>query len=174
MKLAGILTILLALSAVPPAQASYPGAGGRIAYERAAAGGHGSSSEIFAAGPGGRGETLIASPGGGLPTALSFSAGGSKLVFARESRFGGGSVVVANPDGSAARVVPGDGHRPSLSPDGARIALDSGGSVWIEHIDGSRRTRLAAGQDPSWSPDGRSIAFVNGGNVYVARVAGAL
>jgi Tol biopolymer transport system component len=174
MRRAILLATFLALAAVAgsAAEASRPGAGARIAYERSAPGAL--TSEIFAAGPGGRGGALIAAPrGGDLPTAPSFSADGSKLVFARESRLGFGSVVVANADGSAPRVVAGDGHRPSISPDGTRIALDSGGSVWLERVDGSRRMRLASGEDPSWSPDGRSIAFVNGGDVYVTSLTGS-
>jgi Tol biopolymer transport system component len=164
-----------ALFSASAAQAAYPGSNGRIAYERPVAGGHRPSAEIFTTGSGGREVARIAaSRGGDLPTAPSFSADGSKLVFERQSPLGYASIVVANADGTRARVLPGEGHRPSLSPNGRRLALDSGGSVWIERVDGSGRTRLAAGEDPAWSPDGRQIAFVNsGGDIYVARADGS-
>jgi Tol biopolymer transport system component len=178
MKLAGTLIAAIATAATflpaAAAQAAYPGANGRIAYERQVAGGHRPSAEIFVTGPGGREVARIAaSRGGDLPTAPAFSADGSKLVFERESPLGFGSIVVANADGSGEHLVPGEGHRPSLSPDGRRLALDSGSSVWVERLNGSGRTRLAPGEDPAWSPDGRRIAFVSGGDVYVARADGS-
>jgi hypothetical protein len=166
MKLAGIFVAAFLALAVPAADAS---ASASIAFERTVAGPHSSSAQIFRLCPGGLGEVLLASPRGDLPTAPSFSKDGSRLVFERQSRVGYGSIQIARADGSHARTVPGEGHHPSLSPNGKRLALDSSGYVWTEALDGSHRTRVVAGADPEFSPDGRSIAFVWDGDIYVWR-----
>jgi hypothetical protein len=58
---------------------------------------------------------------------------------------------------------------PQYSPDGRRIAFQSGrggegANIWLANADGSDPTRLTRGPgrdqgSPRWSPDGRSIAF---------------
>ena len=118
--IAGLATVT-ALVAAQGAQAAYPGANGGLAFERAVGGGHRSSAQIFKAGPGGSGETLLAAARGDLPTAPSFSADGSRVVFERQTALGYGSIQVARADGSRARTIPGEGHHPSLSPNGSRL-----------------------------------------------------
>ncbi|MFL5912256.1 MAG: TolB family protein [Gaiellaceae bacterium] len=169
--IAGLATVT-ALVAAQGAQAAYPGANGGLAFERAVAGGHRPSAQIFKVGPGGSGEALLAAARGDLPTAPSFSADGSRVVFERQTALGYGSIQVARADGSGARTIPGEGHHPSLSPNGSRLALDSGGSIFTETANGTRRTRIAGGTDPEWSPDGRSIAFVRDGNLYLVHASG--
>lgn len=176
MRLAGnfiaVLATATSLLAAPAAQATYPGANGRIAFERSTGSPYRPSAQIFRTCPGGMGEALLAAPRGDLPTAPSFSADGSRLVFERQARIGYSSIRIARADGSGERTVPGDGHHPSLSPDGSRLALDSGGEVWTEALDGSRRTRVIKGVDPDFSPEGRRIAFVWDGDVYLVSATG--
>ena len=61
------------------------------------------------------------------------------------------------------------GLQPQYSPDGRRIAFESGRAgdrteIWLADADGSNPTRLTRGPgrgqgSPGWSPDGRSIVF---------------
>jgi dipeptidyl aminopeptidase/acylaminoacyl peptidase len=59
-------------------------------------------------------------------------------------------------------------HLPKYSPDGTRIAFESGRSgneeIWISNADGSHLVQLTAFRNawsgsPRWSPDGQKIAF---------------
>jgi Tol biopolymer transport system component len=59
---------------------------------------------------------------------------------------------------------------PRLSPDGRRVAFDTGdGSVWIAELANlAAPRRLAAGRFPMWSPDGTRLLFAgaNGFQLY--------
>jgi Tol biopolymer transport system component len=76
---------------------------------------------------------------------------------------------------------------PQFSPDGARIAFESGRSgeaeIWVAQADGSKPAQMTNGPGrhqgtPRWSPDGRWIAFDSGGedgrwSIYVMDAAGS-
>ena len=51
----------------------------------------------------------------------------------------------------------------SVSPDGARVAMDLGGSLWIVPIAGGRAERITDlfndARQPVWSPDGKTLAY---------------
>ncbi len=53
---------------------------------------------------------------------------------------------------------------PRYSPDGLRLAFESGGedgvAVWIANADGTGASRLVSGARPCWAPDGQWVAFV--------------
>ena len=93
------------------------------------------------------------------------------------------------PQGHSPRRVISSSRRddgPQLSPDGSKIAFESGRSgrneVWICDRDGANALQLTrfGGQagTPRWSPDGRSIAFDSDKegqiDIYVLGVAGGL
>ena len=59
---------------------------------------------------------------------------------------------------------------PRVSPDGRRVAFDTGeGSIWIAELSSlASPRRLAAGRFPMWSPDGTRVLFAgaNGFQLY--------
>ena len=75
---------------------------------------------------------------------------------------------------------PGLYGRPSLSPDGQRLALEvqeaSGSAIWIYDLRRDTMTRLTftgMALVPVWSPDGRYIVFSSGAAIWATRSDGA-
>ncbi len=65
---------------------------------------------------------------------------------------------------------------PSLSPDGKRVAVASGGDIWIYDGPQNALQRLTSGggfQYPLWTPDGLFVIFRGPGGMYWARPDGA-
>ena len=48
---------------------------------------------------------------------------------------------------------------PQWSPDGARLAFASQGSVFVVNVDGSHLVKVAEGSQPRWSPDGTWLLY---------------
>jgi serine/threonine-protein kinase len=108
---------------------------------------------------------------------IDFSRTGT-LVY-RSSRTGGGLVTVHRLDGSGNTrpllPVPGNYLFPTLSPDGRRLALISGGDIWVYELERGRMTRLTVGggySDPGWTADGRYIVFRATGGIWWIRADG--
>jgi Tol biopolymer transport system component len=115
---------------------------------------------------------------------FDFSQTGT-LIY-RSGGAGGGLFTVAWLDGAGTvkplLAKPGTYGRPSLSPDGQRLALDvtegSGQDIWVYDLKRDTMTRLTftgTASYPVWSPDGRYIAFQasGGGGISVTRSDGA-
>ena len=76
---------------------------------------------------------------------------------------------MAGPDGGA--------WWPAWSPDGARIAYESGGAIWIVAAAGGEPERLAVErlrvvQFPAWAP-GADLLFVSDADLYAAAPDGS-
>lgn len=81
--------------------------------------------------------------------------------------FSGGGVIEAS-------LHPGEaGSEASWSPDGAEIAYEKLGHVYLFDSASRRSAELTEGHDPSWSPDGRWIAYrALDGTARIVNVAG--
>ena len=114
---------------------------------------------------------------------IDFSQTGT-LIY-RSGEAGGGLLTVGWLDGAGKTqpllAKPGIYGRPSMSPDGQRLALDvseeSGTDSWVYDWQRDTMTRLTFNtnaQGPLWSPDGRYIVFrVVGAGMSVTRSDGA-
>jgi Tol biopolymer transport system component len=100
------------------------------------------------------------------PSGVPSREPGSPLAFQSDGR-----VRVLTPAGATsaiAEAAPEGQEHPDWSPDGSRIAFETGHAVlWVAEADGSKATEVFrcarpchAIQDAAWSPDGRSLAFV--------------
>jgi Tol biopolymer transport system component/DNA-binding SARP family transcriptional activator len=76
-------------------------------------------------------------------------------------------------------TLPGSHWRPEWSPDGNRLAFQSGGSIYVvDALGGLPRPLVLPSRPgrwvayPTWSPDGRSIAYAENWAVYVRPAAG--
>ena len=74
---------------------------------------------------------------------------------------------------------PGNYGRPSLSPDGRRLALEildgSNRDIWVQDLERDTATRLTFDGkvfDPIWTPDGRSIVFQDAEGISWTRADG--
>ncbi len=137
---------------------------------------HGAATELFVGrGPDYRPEPVMASqPNDGLPIeALSISADGRWLAWDRggvgdaagRGQLSARGVWLLPPDGQPCRLA--DGGRPTLSPDGTRVAWMTGGRLMTAPLLAeceamrSGTVEVASGGivAPVWSPEGRALTF---------------
>ena len=136
-------------------RAAFPGAQGRIAWQKNDALG----SHIWTMRPDGTDKRDI-----GPGTMPAWSPDGSKLVFSTNP-----GISVMDADGGNVTQVLDHGGWPTWSPDGNKIAFsyyDNGAlnyDVYVMNANGTGVTNItnnaAEDLDPSWSPDGTKIAF---------------
>ena len=101
----------------------------------------------------------------GHTIAYAADAGDRFLIFQRR-REGGPALAVST-------ALPGSHRRPVWSPDGTRIAFQSGGAIYVvDALGGTPRPLVRpAGPSrwvayPTWSPDGKQIAYAENWAVY--------
>ena len=175
---------LLALAAVRPAEAAFPGTNGKIAFE--------SVFDVWVK------NASLSSPETKLldnAFDVAHSPDGSRIAFVRESP--GPEIFVGRADGTGtprkltSNTVVDD--RPAWSPDGTQIIYESGIHIWQMNADGSAKRALTTtelpGDDPkfdptqpsfnpAWSvplpgaPDGK-IAFTHGGRIWTMLADGS-
>jgi Tol biopolymer transport system component/DNA-binding SARP family transcriptional activator len=112
----------------------------------------------------------------------AISPDGKMVAYAAESgdrfqlfmkQIGGGRAVPLT------EALPGSHRRPEWSPDGSRIAFQSGGSIYAVDALGGVPDLLISPSDksgwvayPAWSPDGKSMAYVENWVIYLRPVGG--
>jgi dipeptidyl aminopeptidase/acylaminoacyl peptidase len=110
---------------------------------------------------------------------LALSADGTSLAFVRGGDPDSRDDPVPNPAAEAAAprqqvfvaatgggeaLAVGDGHSPTFSPDGTRLAFTRRGEIWLWQRGGEARKLASAGGEVrrlQWSPDGRRLLFVS-------------
>jgi hypothetical protein len=161
-----------------PAHAAFPGANGKIIFDRL---------DQTCCGPG-NGLRTVNPDGTGLSSSLlvycfesrcraAWSPSGQKIAFDRAGGTNPDSeqpccweIYTMNADGTGVtnltnNTINGDGPDdldPTWSPDGTKIAFNSGRDpvgIYVMDADGSNPTHISSGSQPAWSPDGTKIAF---------------
>ena len=144
----------------PAALAAFPGANGRIVFER--------GQPLFTVAPDGSGALALTgtgSPGQGVPRSLRTA------TWSRSDRGAGApayGIWTVNADGTGARQVTVDPAAvatndtdPAWSPDGSQIAFVRSGDLYVMNADGSASTNLTSDASPQrWpTPTGRLRAM---------------
>ena len=180
----GLAVTVAVMVAAAPAQATFPGRNGAIAYAQAgSSGGPGTiydTNGLYAAAPRVRPQAraLIECkltdyvPQGCAVTEFaspSYSPDGRRLVFDA-----GTQVALVNADGSGLRLlsaVTSNDSEPAFAPDGKRIVFagknDHGTTdVYVRRLDGGEARVIAPdASEPAWSSRNQ-IAYVLGGKIY--------
>jgi Tol biopolymer transport system component len=171
------LAATLALPAVVPVLASYPGAtNGRIAFGQRAADG---SSNVFSVNPDGTGLRQL-THGAHNHLCASYSADGRQIAYCSDVT-SSWEIWSMKQNGTRQHQVThlgGFSTFPDFSPDGSKIAFlgqigaDPSDQVYVVNsADGSGLTQLTTcpvpdgfcfNDYPVWSPDGTKIAFIHG------------
>ena len=161
-----LLFAMLAIAA--PAQATFPGKNGKIAFTRIQ---EHENGEIWTINPDGTGLTKLTDATGyendfGGDVAPTWSPDGKRLLFGRNSGDPAqDGLVVMSADGSnQTRIASAAGFNGTpWSPDG-RIAVSECAEecdIYLINPDGGGKTLLVpAASNPSWSRDGAKLAFV--------------
>lgn len=182
-----LVSLLCGLVFAAPAEASFPGANGKIAFVRES--GVGFPNQIRTVNPDGTGDAAL-TDGTAFEAAPAWSPDGRRIAFM--STRGDPSpadcqncnydIYAANADGSGLTRLtddPGSDSEPAWSPGGTQIVWAhtaelspfSPTHLWIMNVDGSGKRQLTFGGDPSgerrpaWSPDGTKIAYTSGGAI---------
>ena len=159
------LAALIALAAATPAEASFPGRNGLVAYASPGP----KPAQIHTMTAAGRERRRLTS--GGASRNPAWSPDGRSIAFDRLGA--GGSrrkLFVMRADGSGERAVPTGrvhGYNPSWSADGRHLVFQGcRGShpceeetIFVVRRRGGGLKRLAEGIQPVWSPNGRWIAY---------------
>jgi dipeptidyl aminopeptidase/acylaminoacyl peptidase len=157
--------VLCATLWAAPAEATFRGGNGKIAYVSSAEG----NLEIMTVNPDGSGRTNLTNNPASDHTPR-WSPDGTQIAFL-SSRAGNLDIYLMDADGTnqtSLTIDPAQDGIPYWSPDGTKIAFSStrngnDGALWVMDADGSNETKLTDMQggeySPSWSPDSTKLTF---------------
>jgi Tol biopolymer transport system component len=159
-----------------PVSATFPGANGKIVFERNISATTTVDYEIFTVNPDGSGLTQLTFTGENFGP--RWSADGTKIVFFSDrvtpaDNDGSYEIWIMNSDGSGQTQLTFNPNsfqavRPAFSPDGSKIVFESNQlpstnpNIWVMNADGSNQKQLTTSSGdylPVWSPDGSKIVF---------------
>jgi TolB protein len=176
--------------AAPPANATFPGSNGIVAFTNFD-GTPANSSQVFTVSPDGTGRTQLTYTEYGARTPR-WSPDGTKIAFSETlDVFGLRGIAVINADGSGETLITSGANfdiDPAWSPDGSKIAFSRRGDcgqnpdcrerdIYTVNPDGSGLAQVThanglAEGNLDWSPNGVTIAFtaVTGGSTHIYTV----
>jgi hemolysin type calcium-binding protein/WD40 repeat protein len=172
------IALLLALPAA--AQATFPGANGKIGFSRCEDPAC-NSLHIWSMNPDGSGQAQVTSFSAGDEDS-AYSANGARITFEYCPASGGCGIAVANADGSGqvGLTDPGPGNfddYPAFFPDGSKIVFAGfDGRIQVIPAAGGTPAPLSAGPNdsaPDVSPDGTKIVFGGNGQITVMGADGS-
>jgi dipeptidyl aminopeptidase/acylaminoacyl peptidase len=162
-----------ALGLAGPAQASFPGTNGLVAYASFP------SQQIFLLDPTLSPPVTQQITTAGSFFAVNFDATGRHLV-AETNAAGIDGVVFLDPK-SESPITPLPGGNPNdaaptFDPTGTKVAFHNAGDIFIQNVDGTGRTNLTAAladnfSEADWSPDGQFIAVEDDTDRQVKSIA---
>jgi Tol biopolymer transport system component len=159
-----VIAALLALAGAAPAEATYPGANGKLVLALRTGG----ERHVYTMNP--DGSELRRLTAVGQEWSPAWSADGTRIVFQRNEP-DPPSLFLMDADGSGESRLPTTGASaiaPTLSPDGRTVAFvrtaegsASRSELFAMNVDGTELRSLAPGEvrNPEFSPDGTRIAF---------------
>jgi hypothetical protein len=180
----GLVAFAIAASiAAPVAHAAFPGANGRIAFDRDFDECFNERIYLASVNPDGTGfDSFPIDFEIEKQQQASWSSDSQRIAFYED-----GGITTSKPDGSDRQELsfPGFAEQPAWSPYGTRIVFSGAATtgpmhIWSADPDGGNATQLTFGTtgetEPAWSPDGSRIAYTagtgTGADIYTMNVLG--
>jgi Tol biopolymer transport system component len=154
----GSLVVMLMVVEARPAEATFPGPNGKIAYSVL-------NSGIYTINPGGGGKSKVTDTLMSGDAKPSYSPNGKRIAY---SDYDGNDFEIYTINvggGGKSQVTNNNTHDfwPAYSPDGTRIAYSGDYGIYTINVGGGGETKVTNNvkdeEAPSYSPDGEKIAY---------------
>jgi Tol biopolymer transport system component len=166
LSLLAAIVIASLVAAVRPAQATYPGSNGKIAFHSNEAG----NQDIWTMNPDGTGKTNLTANSAAADVTADWSPDGQKIAFVSRRDGGNREIYVMEASGSNQTRLTDNPARdvlPSWSPNGKKILFasdrDGDPEIYLIDADGTKVRQLthnsAIDSSPEFSPNGEKILF---------------
>ena len=151
----GLLVVMLMVVETRPAEATFPGPNGKIAYAVL-------NSGIYTINPGGGGKTKVTDTLMSGDAKPSYSPNGKRIAYSDYDGQDFEIYTINVGGGGKTQVTNNNTHDfwPAYSPDGKKIAYSGDNGIYTINADGSGgESKVTEGAAPSYSPDGERIAY---------------